>query len=102
MRKLKFELRQICYRNPEGPETSQKGRKNMLESIADTLEELGFRHMGARSLQEKHVIALVKHWKKNGLANETIKNRMSKLRWWAKKVGLGHLIKPNNAAYGIE
>ena len=37
-----------------------------LAQIADTLHELGFRGLRATGLRRKHVVALVKEWKRQG------------------------------------
>jgi site-specific recombinase XerC len=73
----------------------------MLDLVANQLEELGFRRMQAKSLKPKHVDALVSLWKDRGIGVGTLKNRLSVLRWWAKKVGKADIIAADNSVYGI-
>ena len=39
--------------------------------------------------------------KRQGLSIGTIKNRMSHLRWWARRIGKPNLVRSDNASYGI-
>jgi integrase len=57
--------------------------------------------MQARSLKPKHIDALVSRWKDQRLSVGTFKNRLSALRWWAKKVGKADIVAKDNNAYGI-
>jgi integrase len=57
--------------------------------------------MQAKSLKPKHVDALVSLWKDQGIGVGTLKNRLSALRWWAKKVGKADIIAADNSVYGI-
>ncbi len=70
--------------------------------IADQLASLGYRNMKAKSLKPKHVIALTNLWNTQGISIGSQKNRLSTLRWWAKKIGKQNVIAKNNNAYGIE
>ena len=101
MRDLNYQLKQLCQRNRDGSHSSQARRRRDLNLIADQLHQLGFRQLGARSLKQKHVNALVKHWQSEKLSAGTIKNRMVSLRWWAEKIGKNKIIAKSNEAYGI-
>ena len=57
--------------------------------------------MQPRSLKPKHVDALVAHWRNQGISVGTLKNRLSALRWWAKKVNKPSIIANDNDVYGI-
>ena len=57
--------------------------------------------MQPRSLKPKHVNALVAHWQDQGISVGTLKNRLSALRWWAKKVNKPSIIAKGNTVYGI-
>jgi integrase len=72
-----------------------------LDLIANQLNELGYRRMQPRSLKPKHVEALVAHWQDQGMRTGTLKNRLSALRWWAKKVNKPSIIARDNSVYGI-
>jgi hypothetical protein len=101
MRDLNYELKQLCHRNRDGSYATQRDRERVLDQIANQLQELGFRHMGAASLKPKHVEGLVERWKVEGLAAGTIKNRMAELRWWAEKIGKQNVVARDNDHYAI-
>jgi hypothetical protein len=65
------------------------------------LHELGYKLSHVRGLKEKHVPALITHWKNTGLQAATIKNYTAKLRWAFNEMGKSIKIK-NNDHYGIE
>jgi hypothetical protein len=51
---------------------------------------------------DRHLIeALVEHWLKTDIATGTIKNRMSAIRWWARKVNKQNVVARSNYHYGI-
>ena len=71
-----------------------------MAQIADTLHELGFKGLRATGLRRKHVVALVKEWKRQGRSIGTMKNRTAHIRWWAKRVGRPGVV-PANGELGI-
>lgn len=101
MRNLNYQLKKICQQCREGSYATQVKRERMLTLIANQLHELGYRSMVARSLKPKHIDALVKHWFAQGLSIGTIKNRMSVIRWWSKKVDKQNVVARSNEHYGI-
>lgn len=101
MRNLNYQLKNMRGRNQDGSFATQSDRGEILDLCANQLYDMGFRHMTAHSLKEKHVAALLERWNEAGLSTGTIKNRMSALRWWAEKIGKDNLIRRDNAAYGI-
>ncbi len=101
MRKLNYQLKQLCRRNRDGSFQTQRNREYSLRRIANQLHELGYQHMSVQSLKPKHVEALVKHWMDSGNAIGTIKGRMAHLRWWAEKVQKPNVIKRSNREYDI-
>lgn len=102
MKDLIYELKNLCKHNCDGSYTSQAKRWDDLKLFARQLTcELGYPRMYARSLKEKHVKSLVEHWQSQNLSLNTIKARMSRLRWWAEKVGKPNIISPKNSDYGI-
>jgi site-specific recombinase XerC len=101
MRDLNYALKQLCKRNRDGSYATQRDREQALDHIANQLQAMGFRHMGAASLKPKHIERLVERWKMEGLAEGTIKNRMVELRWWAEKIGKQNVIAKDNGHYGI-
>jgi type IV secretory pathway TraG/TraD family ATPase VirD4 len=69
--------------------------------MANQLYEMGYRHLKAETLKEKHVIALVEKWKHDEITNGVIKNRMAALRWWAEKTNNQSVVAKKNDFYGI-
>ena len=101
MKNLNHDLKELCRRNRDGSYASQHARLAILTQAAHQLPELGFRDLRATSLKPKHVIALVDHWKSQGLSTGTLKNRLTELRWWAAKVNKANVVARDNEAYGI-
>lgn len=103
MRKLNYDLKQLCERHREGSHGTQDQRRRHLSGAADKLHELGFRRIqSASNLRQKHVYALVSHWQANGLSASTVKNRMASLRWLGKVTNNSSLVNRDNDHYGIE
>ncbi|MEZ8303363.1 phage integrase N-terminal domain-containing protein [Vibrio splendidus] len=102
MRDLNYQLKNLCEHNKDGSHSTQADRHQKLQTIANHLFELGYRRMNANSLKPKHVDALIARYLNEGLAEGTIKNRLSALRWWAEKVGKPNVIAKDNAHYGVE
>jgi len=101
MKDLNYQLSKLCRDNRDGGFSTQATRSRILDLIANQLLELGFRRMQSRSLKPKHVDALVAKWKEQGIGVGTLKNRLSVLRWWAKKVNKSSIIANDNSVYGI-
>ena len=101
MKDLNYQLSKLCRDNRDGSFSTQATRSRILDLIASQLQELGFRRMQPRSLKPKHVDALVAHWREQGISIGTLKNRLSALRWWAKKVNKPSIIAKDNDVYGI-
>ena len=101
MRRLNYQLKQLCKNNRDGSHGTQVQRERVLTLIANQLNDLGYRQMHAKSLRPRHVEALVKHWLESGTAAGTMKNRMSALRWWAAKVNKKNVIARSNDHYGL-
>tara|TARA_R110002096_G_scaffold390060_1_gene584485 strand:- start:445 stop:1311 length:867 start_codon:yes stop_codon:yes gene_type:complete len=101
MRNLNYQLKQLCTINKDGSYGTQSNRAWLLSLMANQLHDLGFRGMNARSLKQKHIIALTKLWERQGISTGTRKNRLSALRWWAKKVNKHSVINKDNSTYGI-
>ena len=101
MKDLNYQLSKLCRDNRDGGFSTQATRSRILDLIAKQLQELGFRRMQPRSLKPKHVDALLAHWQDQGISVGTLKNRLSALRWWAKKVNKPSIIAKDNNVYGI-
>ncbi len=101
LRNLNYQLKQLCRQNRDGSYSTQAKRLHHLMLIANQLHGLAFHGMGARSLKPKHVDALLNQWQQQDLSTGTIKNRMTVLRWWAKKVDKQNVVARSNDHYGI-
>ncbi|MCY3884649.1 MAG: integrase domain-containing protein [Gammaproteobacteria bacterium] len=96
MKRLEYELKQMTFHNRDGSYVTQKNRRNSLSLMAKELHQLGFNQMNVHSLRRKHIDALIKLWFERGISAATIKNKMSHLRWWARKVGKENMIPSDN------
>ena len=101
MKDLNYQLMKLCRDNRDGGFSTQATRSRLLDLIANQLKELGFRRMQPKSLKPKHVDALLTHWRNQGISVGTLKNRLSAVRWWAKKVNKPSIIAKDNDVYGI-
>ena len=82
MRQLNFDLKTLQARHREGAFLARRDRSYALNQATHMLHALGFRRLRATGLKRKHVDALVAEWQRRG-SRQTVKNRMSALRWWA-------------------
>jgi len=101
MKDLNYQLSKLCRNNRDGSFSTQATRSRILDLIANQLQKLGYRRMQPRSLKPKHIDALVAHWRGQGISIGTLKNRLSALRWWAKKVNKPSIIAKDNDVYDI-
>jgi integrase len=101
MKGLNHQLKTLCRNNREGSYGTQVRRERELTLMANELHELGYRGMNSHSLKPKHVETLVGHWVENEVTTGTIKNRMSAVRWWARKVNRQNVVARSNDHYGI-
>lgn len=103
MRDLNYAIKNVCSLHRQGSFGTQDARRRSLDLIANQLHELGYRNIkGPGTLKPKHVHALVEHWKSEALTAQTMKNRMSHLRWLAHHADNPNLLRPENDHYGIE
>lgn len=98
---LSFSLKTLCTRSGEGSFGTRALRQRGLMAMADDLKAMGFRLPEARSLKGKHVEALVGRWKAGGLSDQTVRNRLTWLRWWAYQVGKPGLLPKSNDTFGL-
>jgi hypothetical protein len=101
VKRLNHQLKTLSKNNREGSYGTQVQRERDLTLIANQLHELGYRGMNSHSLKPKHVEALVGHWLEKEVSTGTIKNRMSAVRWWARKVNRQNVVARSNDHYGI-
>ena len=101
MEDLTFSLRTLCRHNRDGSEMTRAQRAQGLAMIAGTLDGLGYKLPDARSLKPKHVAALLAAWRREGISDATMKNRMSWVRWWGEKIQKPGLIPRDNTVLGL-
>src|ERR1039457_4255255 len=101
-RQLECDLRDICRRNPQGPYATQIDRQCTLLLCARQLFEKGVRGKLAVNLNDTDIRVLVTDWHEQEIPAATIRNRLSYLRWLARKIGKPQLIAQSNRAYGAE
>ena len=89
MKKLEHKIQQILNRNRDGSHATQANRRAILSLCVEHLGEAGYKtaEMTPQDLKGRHINALVKRWKDDGLSEATLKNRMACLRWLAEKIG---------------
>ena len=101
MRRLNYQLKQLCKHNRDGSYGTQIQRERVLTLIANQLHKLGFTQMHAKSLKPKHVETLTALWLDSDVAAGTMKNRMAAIRWWAAKVNKRSVVAKSNDHYGL-
>lgn len=102
MANLRHGFALLLKRNPDGSYKTQADKSNHLVQISKQLKQDGYRQLNIHNLKLKHVQHLVDKWKSQGLANDTIKNRVASLRWVFEKVGKEHALPKTNAELGIK
>ena len=101
MRQMNFDLVRLLDGNRQGSHGTRRGRSYVLAQAAETLHRLGYRGLKARGLKGRHIEALVAEWRRQGLSEGTMRNRMAHLRWLAKRIGKPGIVRRDNASYGI-
>ncbi|WP_067221624.1 phage integrase N-terminal domain-containing protein [Marinomonas gallaica] len=102
MSQLGFRLNEMIYKtHREGSHSTRASRKRLLNQMAESLIEAGYKVKDPSGLKGKHVEHLINAWKAQGLAEKTIKNRLSALRWWSTKINKQNIVATTNDAYGI-
>lgn len=100
LHQLAHDIRDICRRNPQGPQSTQIDRKRTLLLCATQLFQNGVRCKLAVNLHANDICILVSRWHAERLTAATIRDRLSYLRWLARKIGKPQLIAQSNRAYG--
>ena len=101
MRQLNYDLKHVQDDHPENAHGTRTRCSMVLVHMADTLHELGFRHVRATGLGGKHIEALVAEWKRRRQSFGTMPSRMTALRWWTRKIGKPNIVRKDNASYGF-
>ena len=101
LRSARFSINELVKLTQGHSFASQADMRHMLFRCIKDLHQLGFKVGHIKGLQNKHIFALVEHWKSQDKNPATIKNYMSKLRTTARLLNDPKLIKPDNDAYLI-
>lgn len=102
MSQLGFRLHEMIYKtHREGSYSTRASRKRLVNQMAESLIDSGYKLKDPSGLKGKHVEFLINSWKAQGLAEKTIKNRLSALRWWSVKINKKNIVATTNDAYGI-
>jgi len=88
------------FRHRENSYATHADRRKMLSHFAATLVSRGYGLRNISGLKQKHVVAVVKHWKEKNLAVSTIKNRLAAVRKMCSRLGKPVLV-PSNIDLGI-
>lgn len=100
LHQLEDDIREICRRNPQGPQATQADRQRTLLLCARQWFRLGVRRKRAINLHADNIWMLVDAWHAEHLAAATMRNRLLYLRWLARKIGKPHIVAPSNRTYG--
>lgn len=101
MRELHFDLLRLLEDDRRGSHATRRARRFALAQAAETLHGLGYRGLRARGFKGRHVDALVAEWRRQGLSDGTVKNRLAHLRWLARRIGKPGIVRKDNASYGV-
>ncbi len=89
-------ISKILQANRDGSYATQGDRKDMLFRFAKDLVDLGYKLRNIDGLKEKHIIAVIEHWKNKKIAISTMKNRTAALRFLCDKIKKPTIIPSNN------
>jgi Phage integrase, N-terminal/Integrase len=99
---LAYAFKKLLERNLDGSHNTQGNREETLYLFAKQWHELGFKQFRRpEQISGRHVQALLKRWKSEGLSVGTVKNRMAYLRWIGEKTGRSFIFAKDNSVYGI-
>ena len=78
MRQLHFDLLRLLDDDRRGSQASRRARRHVLAQAAETLHGLGYRGLKAWGFKGRHVEAPVKEWRRQGLSDGTVRNRLAR------------------------
>lgn len=96
-RRLRNSLMEVLKNDRAKSYTTRYDRKGLLVAFVNDLFRLGYKIEDIRSLQSKHVLAVVTYWKEKGLANSSIKNRTAAIRTLVRFIGKVDVVPTNKA-----
>lgn len=95
--KLCYSLKNILHKDNFGSFASQHDRQQILLKFISDLVELGYKLPHIENLRQKHIEAVVSHWKQQNLNNSTLKNRLSPVRHLASLINKPQIVLSNSA-----
>ena len=99
--KLEYSLNNILNTDNSGSFATRYDRHRILRHFVEQLLALGYKLPKIRGLKQKHVLAVVEHWKAQKISSSTMKNRLAVLRYLTALMNQSHIV-PSNQALGIE
>ena len=83
---LVYQLHTLAEHNRDGSYATQSNRLNMLTLFGEQLIQCGYAQLHVTEIKGRHINRLLALWQEQQLNPSTIRNRLSVLRWWCKKV----------------
>lgn len=103
MNQLEYGIRALLKRDETATQKHKNiSRETTLLKAAVDLNHLGYKHMTANDLQQKHVLELINYWTKNGHQPGTITVRLSAIRWWARQVDRESAVAKKSKSYRLD
>ena len=103
LNQLEYGLQALLKRDEIATEKQRNiSRETALLRAAADLNHLGYKHMTADGLQQKHVLELIDYWTKIGHKPDTITVRLSAIRWWAKQVDRESAVAKKSKSYRLD
>lgn len=92
---LQFSIRQVLAKNRDGSYATRSDRLHILMRFAEDIIKLKFGLNHIQGLKTKHITAVIAYWQQQKLANATLKNRTSALRYLAEKINKPMIVPSN-------
>ena len=102
MTPLQWDIRNVLRANRDGARTTQYQRRAILFQFAGDVQELGHHNKRLAKLGNRHVERVVDLWKRQGISDATLKNRLSAIRWLGQKINKPNLGYESNAQFGLK
>lgn len=80
----------------EGSFNTRHDREKMLIIFAKNLVSCGYKLRNIKGLKQKHIEVVTKLWQSEGLVPDTIKNRMSAIRYLCAKINKSNIVPSNH------
>jgi len=102
MTPLQWGIRNVLRANRDGARTTQYQRQAILFQFAGDVQQLGHHNKRLAKIGNRYVERVVELWKRQGISDATIKNRLSAIRWLGQKINKPNLGYENNAQFGLK